>query len=263
MRATRPGSPRAVTVPRPSRSKLGGLLLGALVLSGGCASVPPRQPLPPDVVAAQAVLEARWRDFHDLRTQADLRIRRGKRVDRLSGVLLLRAPASLRFEALAPFGPPLLVVASDADAVTLWEVPSQSAIIARSSPDATRRWLGLALGPEELVSLLAGYALPARDPLSGQMLPPDDIGPSLLFETADGRQRIWLDPASGEARQIEWTGGSQPARAVFVPNGLRLATLDGKLEVTVRYKDPRRDSGFDPELLKLTVPQDVRIQDFR
>ena len=40
-------------------------------------------------------------------------------------------------------------------------------------------------------------------------------------------------------------------------------TLDGKLDVTVRYRDPRRDSGFDPELLKLTVPQGVRIQDFR
>jgi len=257
-----------VTVPRPSRSKFAGLLLGALALpviamSGGCASLPPRQPLPPDVVAARATLEARWRNFHDLRSLAEIRIRRGTRIDRLSGVLLLRAPASLRFEALAPFGPPLLVVASDADAVTLWEVPSERAFIGRSSPDATRRWLGLALGAEELVSLLAGYALPARDPLSGQMLPPDDIGPSLAFETADGRQRIWLDPASGEARQIEWTGGSQPARAVFVPNGLRLATLDGKLEVTVRYKDPRRDSGFDPELLKLTVPQGVRIQDFR
>ena len=263
MRARRPAGPRAVTVPRPSRSKLAGLLLGALVLSGGCASLPPRQPLPPDVVAARAALEARWRDFHDLRTQAEIRIRRGTRIDRLSGVLLLRAPALLRFEALAPFGPPLLVVASDADTVTLWEVPSQSAYIARSSPDATRRWLGLALGPEELVSLLAGYALPVRDPLSGQMLPPDDMGPSVAFESADGRQRIWLDPASGEARQIEWTGGSQPARDILLPDTLRLATLDGKLEVTVRYKDPRRDSGFDPELLKLTVPQGVRIQDFR
>ena len=263
MRATKPAGPRAVTVPRPSRSKLAGLLLGVIALSGGCASLPPRQPLPPDVVAAQAVLEARWRDFHDLRSQAEIRIQRGKRVDRLSGVLLLLAPASLRFEALAPFGPPLLVVASDADAVTLWEVPSQSAVIARSSPDATRRWLGLALGPEDLVSLLAGYALPPRDPLSGQMLPPDDLGPSLSFETADGRKRIWLDPTSGDARQVEWTGGSQPARAVFIPDGLRLATLDGKLEVMVRYKDPRRDSGFDPDLLKLTVPQGVRIQDFR
>jgi hypothetical protein len=257
-----------VTVPRPSRSKLAGLLLGGLALTviaalGGCASLPPRRPLPPDVLLAQAALEARWRDFHDLRSLADIRMRRGTRIDHLSGVLLARAPASLRFEALAPFGPPLLVVASDADAVTLWEVPQERAFIARSSPDATRRWLGLALSAEDLVSLLAGYALPARDPLSGEMLPPDEIGPSLALQTADGRQRIWLDPASGGALQVEWTGGSQPARAVFTPDGVRLATLDGKLEVTVRYRDPQRNTGFDPELLKLTVPQAVRIQDFR
>jgi len=31
----------------------------------------------------------------------------------------------------------------------------------------------------------------------------------------------------------------------------------------VRYRDPQRNTGFDPELLKLTVPQGVRIQDFR
>ena len=257
------------TVPRPNRSKLRGLLLGALALSliavsGGCASLPPRQPLPTEVQAARTTLETRWMEFHDLRSQAEIRIQRGSRIDRFTGVLLLRAPASLRFEALAPFGPPLLVVASDAESVTLWEVPSERAFIGRSSPDATRRWLGLALGAEDLVSLLAGYALPARDPLSGQMLPPDDKGPSVAFETADGRQRIWFDPASGIARQVEWTGGSQPARAVFTPDGvLRLATLDGKLEVTVRYKDPRRNTNFDPELLKLTVPQGVRIQDFR
>jgi outer membrane lipoprotein-sorting protein len=256
------------TVPRPNRSKSPGLLLGALALSviaatGGCASLPPRQALPPDVLAARATLEARWLEFHDLRSQAEIRIQRGSRVDRFTGVLLLRAPASLRFEALAPFGPPLLVVASDAESVTLWEVPSGRAFIGRSSPDATRRWLGLALGAEDLVSLLAGYALPARDPLSGQMQPPDDMGPSVAFETRDGSQRIWFDPTSGIARQVEWTGGSQPARAVFTPDGVRLATLDSKLEVTVRYKDPRRNTNFDPELLKLTVPQGVRIQDFR
>ena len=256
------------TVPRPSRSRstrlrLGALALSVIAVSGGCASLPPREPLPPDVLAARATLEARWREFHDLRSLAEIRIQRGTRVDRYTGVMLLRAPASLRFEALAPMGLPLLVVASDADTVTLWEVPNERAFIARSSPDATRRWLGLALGAEELVSLLAGYALPARDPLSGQILPPDDMGPSVAFETADGRQRIWFDATSGNARQIEWTGGSQPARAVFTADGVRLATLDDKLEATVRYRDPQRDTGFDPELLKLTVPQGVRIQDFR
>jgi len=252
-----------VTVPRPSRSKLAGLLLGALLLSGGCALLPPRQPLPPEVLSTRAELEARWREFRDLRSLTDITIRRAGRVDRLSGVLLLRAPASLRFEALAPFGPPLLVVSSDAETVTLWEVAQERAFMGRATPDANRRWLGLALGSEELVALLAGYALPALDPLSGTMLPPDDIGPSVMFETADGRQRIWLDPVSGDSRQVEWTGGSQPARAIFVENGVRLATLDGKLDVSVSYRDPQRDTGFDPELLKLTVPQGVRILDFR
>jgi outer membrane lipoprotein-sorting protein len=258
-----------VTVPRPSsRSRLAGLLRGGLALwlialAGGCASLPPRQPLPSNVLTVRAELEAHWREFQDLRSLTDITIRRAGRVDRLSGVLLLRAPASLRFEALTPFGPPLLVVASDAESVTLWEVPQERAYLARSTPDATRRWLGVALGAEDLVALLAGYALPARDPLSGAMLPADDVGPSVAFETADGRQRIWLDPASGDARRVEWTGGSQPARAIFVEKGVQLSTLDGKLDVTVAYRDPQRNTGFDPELVRLTVPQGVRIQDFR
>jgi hypothetical protein len=240
-----------------------GFVLSFAALLAGCASLPPRQPLPPDVLTVRAELEARWREFRDLRSLTDITIRRTGRADRLSGVLLLRSPASLRFEALAPFGPPILVVASDAQTFTLWEVAQERAYLTRSTPDATRRWLGLALGSEDLVALLAGYALPPSDPLSGAMLPPDSIGPSVAFETADGRQRIWLDPVSGDARQVEWTGGKQPARAVFVPDGVRLTTLDDKLDVNVAYRDPQRNTAFDPELLKLTVPQDVRILDFR
>jgi hypothetical protein len=252
-----------VTVPRPSRSKLAGLLLGALLLSGGCASLPPRQPLPPEVHTLRAELEARWREFRDLRSLTDHHdSSRGSRRSALRRPLAAR-PRLLRFEALAPFGPPLLVVASDAETLTLWEVAQERAFVARATPDANRRWLGLALGSEDLVALLAGYALAPRDPLSGAMLPPDNIGPSVVFETADGRQRIWLDPISGDSRQVEWTGGSQPARAVFGENGVQLATLDGKLDVSVSYRDPQRNAGFDPELLRLTVPQGVRILDFR
>src|SRR2546427_293822 len=137
-RVRRHAGPKVPTARKPSRSKLGLLvLLGALLVGGGCASLPPRKLLPPEVEAARAALGGRAKAFHDLRTQADLRIRRGDRVDRLTGVLLLRAPAELRFEALAPFGPPILVVASNADTVTLWEVAQQRAVLARSSPRST------------------------------------------------------------------------------------------------------------------------------
>jgi hypothetical protein len=42
-----------------------------------------------------------------------------------------------------------------------------------------------------------------------------------------------------------------------------VATLDGKLEVLVSYHDPRMNSGFDASLVNVTLPEDVRIQDFR
>lgn len=47
------------------------------------------------------------------------------------------------------------------------------------------------------------------------------------------------------------------------PTSLTLATLDGKLEVVVKYRDPKINSGFDPELMKVSVPDGVRIQDLR
>lgn len=245
--------------------------LGLALLVAGCASVPPAPPpISPDAQNARALLERRWEEFRDLRSQAEIRIRRGNRTDRLSGVLLLRAPSSLRFEALSPFGTPVLVVAADAKTVTVWEVLGERAYVLPASPEANRRWLGLAMGTDELVALLAGRVLPAKDASAVELLPADGVGPSLSLRADDTVQRIWFDPASGQAREVHWTGGPNPARVVLSggapdapPAAVTLATLDGKLEVAVKYRDPRMNTGFDPELVKLTVPERVRIQEFR
>jgi hypothetical protein len=45
--------------------------------------------------------------------------------------------------------------------------------------------------------------------------------------------------------------------------GFTLETADGSLRVSIAYVEPRMNTSFDPALLTLTVPQDVRIQDFR
>jgi outer membrane lipoprotein-sorting protein len=259
---------------RPSRSSLGAraavaLVLVALVLDG-CASAPPRRTVSPEAEAALARLEEQLGAVRDLRTQADLRIRRDGKTQRLTGVLLLRAPASLRFEALTSFGVPVVLVAGDAQSVTLWEVLDNRAFILPASPDSTRRWLGLAFGSEDLVAILSGRVRPLKNPASVDLLPPDVLGPSLKLASGEGEQRIWLDPATGQVRQVEWTGGKNPARLTFdeapvdgPPKGLALTTLDGKLEVTARYREPRMNTGFDPALLGLNVPESVRIQDFR
>lgn len=261
--------------PRPSRSSrlrlAGGLLLAASL--SACATAPPA-PAPPPIAeearAALAHIEQHRRSLVDLRSLADITLRRGGRSQRLSGVmLLLGEPASLRFEALSPFGTPVLIVAGDPQSLTLWEVLDNRAFLAPASPDANRRWLGLALGGEDLVALLAARARPLPDPSRVELVAPDEIGPSLRLTGRDVEQRIWFDPASGQAKQIEWTG-KNPARVTFTPTppdappaGLRLETPDGALRVTVTYRDPRMNTGLDPALLKLTVPEHVRIQDFR
>jgi hypothetical protein len=232
---------------------------------------PAPEPVSPEASSARALLERRWEEFRNLRTLAEIRVRRGNRVQRLAGVLLLRAPSSLRFEGLSPFGTPVLVVAGDEKSLTVWEVPDERAYILPASPDANRRWLGLALGPDELVATLCGRVLPVKDPLAVQLLPAaDGAGPSLTLRRKDVSQRIWFDPATGQASAVEWSGGADPVRVVFTdgapdstPAGMTLTTLDGKLEVAVKYQDPRMNIDFDPELLKLTVPEHVRIQDFR
>jgi hypothetical protein len=240
---------------------------------GACATAPPAAPLAPEVEAQRARLEDAWRSFVDLRTLAEISIRQGDRSQRFAGALLLKAPAGLRFEALSPFGPPLLVVAARPEQVTIWEVARNRAYLLPSTPDANRRWLGLALSTEDLVALLAGHVRPLRAPRSGALVPPDETGPSLRLTGAEGTQRIWLD-APGRPLKVEWTEGKNPMRVTFtrtesdpsagvVAKTIRLVTLDGRLEVSVTYREPAVDTGFDPALLTLTVPQGVEIQDFR
>jgi len=258
--------------PRPSRSsRLGALLLAAAV--GGCATTAPAPAPPPVTEEARAALsriEQHRRSLRDLRSRADITIRRSGRAQRLTGVLLLLGePAAMRFEALSPLGTPVLIVAGDPKSVTLWEVLDNRAYIAPASPDANRRWLGLALSVEDLVALLGGRVRAMPDPTTVELVAADAVGPSLRLTGAPGEQRIWFDPDSGQARQVEWTG-KNPARVTFTPApadgppaGFTLETADGSLRVAIVYREPRMNTSFDPALLTLTVPQDVRIQDFR
>jgi outer membrane lipoprotein-sorting protein len=258
--------------PRPSRSSRLRALLLAVVL-GGCATAAPPAAPPPvseEARAALARIEQYRRSLRDLRSLTEITVRRGGRTQRLSGVLLLLAePASLRFEALSPFGTPVLIVAGDPTSLTLWEVLDNRAYIAPASPDANRRWLGLALAGPDLVALLGGRVRPMPEPATVELLAADGIGPSLRLTGSDTEQRIWFDPDSGQARQVEWTG-KNPARVTFTPSppdgppaGLKLETPDGALQVSVVYRQPRMNTSLDPALLTLTVPEHVKIQDFR
>jgi len=91
--------------------RLSSALVGLLLTGCAIALPPPHAAIEGDARRVVDRLTERWQEFHDLRALADITLKRGSDRQRVSGVLLARAPASVRFEALSPFGQPFLFVA--------------------------------------------------------------------------------------------------------------------------------------------------------
>ena len=259
---------------RKRSSRLARLLLtAATIFLTGCASF--AAPAPPRPISQEArqwieTLERRWAQFEDLQAQVEITIRRGDRVQRLAGVLLLRSPASVRFEALTPWGQPFLLLAATSESFTLYQVAENRAVIGPASAEATARWLGLALSPDELVGILAGHVLPLRDFHSAELLDADALGPSLRLTGPGNVQRLWLDFKTAVPRQVELMGGSTPMRIAYVgggpaepPTGLTLTALDRPLSVSIRYQRSTLSAGLSPDLFRLTVPEHAVIHRLR
>lgn len=253
---------------RSSRS----LLAAAALLLAGCASLPapPAEPLAPEVHRLLDAFESRWEQFEDLRSRVEIVLRRGARAQRLSGVLLLKSPDSIRLEALSPWGQPLLILTTSAASFTAYEVAENRALVGPASAGAVERWLGAALEPAELVGILAGRFRPMKAPRSGALRPPDGLGPSLELVGAKRAQRIWFDPETLGLRQVEWTGGGTGFRVSYsdgaagpLPTALVLEALDHEFSVSIRYREPELGLGIPPELFQLNLPESAKIHRVR
>lgn len=247
------------------------LAAGALLLAG-CASflsLPP-EPLTPEVHRLLDALDRRWRQFEDLRTWVEITLRRGERIQRFSGVLLLKAPDSFRLEALSPWGQPLLLLAANGEQFTFYEVAENQAWTGPASARATERWLGLALEPADLVGILTGHLPPMREVRAGALRPADGLEVSLELTDAGKTQRIWLDPESLVIHKVEWIDRNAPFRITYegggpvaLPTRVTLTALDRPLVLSVRYRDPAVGVGLAPELFTLTLPEHAKIQRVR
>lgn len=255
-----------MNAPRPLTS----LLVLALALTG-CARAlaPPRAPVAEEARQAVALLVERWHEFADLRTLADLRVERGGQRQRLQGVLLARAPASVRFEALSPFGPPLLAVVIHDGELTAYNAAANEAVVGPATADTAARLFGLPLEPMHLVGVLAGRAVPPTDLRLAHILPADEHGPSLELVGTDHRQRVWMDFTTGVVDRLEIAGGRYEVRIAYQRDeqarvrGFEFAAAGGYVTGTVRYRDPVVDGGVDPERFRLQVPDTAKIKRLR
>jgi outer membrane lipoprotein-sorting protein len=260
---------------RKLRSSPGAAVVGllALVLSvvAGCATLPPapRQKIESDATELMQRLETRWREFASLRTLADLVVQQSGERHQVRGVLLAKAPTSARFEALSPMGQPLLLATVHDGRITTYDATTNEAYVGDATAEVTARFLHLPIEPDDLVGILAGRPTGPLDVRAANVLPADDVGPSIEMVGAVNRRRIWFDPATAIVRQVELAGGRAEARVRYERaasgevSGFTLTTNPPLLSATVRYQDPRFDAPLASDAFALTIPKGAKIQQIR
>ncbi|HMH53647.1 MAG TPA: hypothetical protein VK548_25670 [Candidatus Acidoferrum sp.] len=250
------------------------LLSSALLilwLAGGCATAlaPPRTPVTEDAQRAVDLLRARLKEFSDLRAQADVLVERGGRKQQAPGVLLLKAPSSLRFEVLSPFGPPLLIATVHDGQIVAYNAVSNTATVGPATPETAARLFWLAVEPEDLVGLLAGLPVPPKDLRVAEILAADEHGRSLEMIGALHRQRVWMDFSTGVVRRILIAGGRVDAVIVYqrtddgTITGLDLTAAQGNVTGRVRYRGVALNGGIESERFVLTIPPGAATERLR
>lgn len=254
----------------PRRLSSGVFLLLVSLLAGCVTAVtPPRQSLPEDAKRAVALLAARWQAFSDLRALSDITIEQGGRRDRLAGVLLAKAPTSVRFEALSPFGQPIYVATMHGGRLAAYNAIANEASVGPATAETAARLLKLPFEPETLVGILAGLAVPPPDLRTAEVLKPDEAGPSLSMVGAVNEQRVWMDFQSGVVRQIQITGGRFDARVTFhrdaagTLRGFDLTAAQNWITGTVRYRDLVIDGGIEQDRFVFSIPKGAKIHEIR
>ncbi len=240
-------------------------LIALAVAAGGCAARlpvrPAGTPVPdPSAVAAYVAATPHCRPLRTATAEIALSGRVG--ADRVRGRLVggFAAPASLRLEALAPFGAPALLLASDGATTTLLFPRDRQVLRETSVADVLDAITGLALGAGELRDVLFGCL--AIDGGAGQR-----FNDEWQAVDADG-VRVYLQ--RGRMAAADYRGWlvdyAAPAGGTGRAVRVRRTLARGVIDLTARLSQVQMNVDLPAEAFALAVPADavpITLDDLR
>jgi len=250
---------------------LSSALLAAAFVASGCAIAPPppRAAIAPPERRAVERLRERASQFTALRTVADVSAQRGSERVRARSIILAKAPASLRFEALSPLGTPLLIATVHEGQITAYDAVNDEATVGPATADAAARLLGLPFEPEDLVGVLSGRPSPPRDLREVTLLPADADGASVNLVGAVNSVRVWMDLDTAVVNQMDIAGGRGDARILFrrdpagALTGFVVTAGMGLIRSVVRYESPAWDAPIEDERFVFAPPKGAKTRTIR
>jgi len=240
-----------------------GLVLAASVLAlGGCAARMPPRPTgetAPDPTAIEAFTNATraCRGFKTLTAELALSGRAGG--EKLGGRVHagLESGGAVRLEGMAPFGPPVFILAGRNERATLLLPRDRRVLKETPVPEVLERLTGLALGADDLRLMVSGCLADNATPAEGRQWP----GGWQAVTLAPGRV-AYLRPRQGQTVVVaadygpwridytEHTGG-YPRVVRVRPSG------DTSTDVTARIGDLQVNVAIDPRAFVVEIPSDA------
>ena len=167
------------------------------------------------------------------------------------------APDRIRLEALAPFGPPVFILASREGMATLL-LPRDDRFIADAKPEQIVEALtGVSIDPASLRSALTGCAIDLGSPVGAriygdQWLAVENAnGDALFLQQVNGAWRVRGARTPAFTVTYDELGPSQPARLTIRAEGALTA------EIRLRLSQVEINPPLGPEAFRVDVPADA------
>jgi len=235
--------------------------LACAVVLGACAArVPPRPsgPETPDPSAIDAFNQATTACAGVKTLTAELRLSGRAGGEKLRGTLHigLAAPASVRVEAIAPFGQPFFILAGRDNRATLL-LPRDDRVLADAPVEAVlERLTGLALTATDLRLVLTGcLSLPAN-PSNGRA-----FGNGWRAVTLGSGTVAYLKSVNGAPAVVAADQGNWRVEYAQHQNGwprqVRLRSISGDVDMTAAVGEFEMNTEIDARAFEVAVPPDA------
>ena len=237
--------------------RVAALVLAALLAASCAARLParPAGPDTPDPTAITAFQEA-TRQCAGLRTMtAELRLSGRAGGERLRGTLHagLAAPASLRVEAVAPFGQPFFILAGRDNRATLLLPRDERVLTDAAVPDVLERLTGLALAASDLRLILSGCVADATTATDGRA-----FGGGWRAVTLDRDIVAYVRSVDGAATVVAADHGDwrvdYAQHLSGSPRQVRLRSTAGDVDMTVALQQVEINTAIDSRAFDVAVP---------
>ena len=233
--------------------------LVALALTvAACGTRLPARPSDPgtqDPAAIAAFMQA-TRQCGGLKTfTAELRLSGRAGSEKLRGTLLtgLEAPASVRVEAVAPFGQPFFILAGRDNRATL--LLTRDALVLRDAPvpDVLSRLTGLSLSATDLRLILTGCLASPATPSNGRAFRDDWRAVTLATGITAFIRNVNGSPAVVAADHGEWRVDYAMHQNAW-PRQVRIRSVSGDVDMTAALGEVEVNGGIDSRAFEVAVP---------